>query len=298
MTVARPDLPRVVEPGAPDRPGERHSAGATRRTAALSSPPPAAGGWVEGMTGMPFPGCVPELTDGVVRLRAHRPDDAERIVEQSTDPESHALDHRAPPLRPRRRPRLPRARSSASGAPRAACRLLGGHGCRGPRRRATSARSTCAPGWRRAPRPASACTPQGRGSGLHGRRAAAGLPLVVRRGRHPGALAGRARQLRLVAGGVVVRLHPPRHHPAVAPRPRRRRGPGPRRVAGQPGRRRRHGAPHAVGGRAGARRGGGARHPAAAVARPRHRARWSRATSPTTTCRPGACSTPTPSPSG
>src|SRR5215203_2704756 len=40
------------------------------------------------MTGMPFPGCVPELTDGVVRLRAHRPGDAERIVEQSTDPES------------------------------------------------------------------------------------------------------------------------------------------------------------------------------------------------------------------
>jgi RimJ/RimL family protein N-acetyltransferase len=40
------------------------------------------------MTGMPFPGCVPELTDGVVRLRAHRPDDAERIVEQSTDAET------------------------------------------------------------------------------------------------------------------------------------------------------------------------------------------------------------------
>ncbi|HSO64826.1 MAG TPA: GNAT family N-acetyltransferase [Ornithinibacter sp.] len=40
------------------------------------------------MTGMPFPACVPELTDGVVRLRAHRADDAERIVEQSTDPET------------------------------------------------------------------------------------------------------------------------------------------------------------------------------------------------------------------
>ncbi len=37
---------------------------------------------------MPFPACVPELTDGVVRLRAHRHEDAERIVEQSTDPES------------------------------------------------------------------------------------------------------------------------------------------------------------------------------------------------------------------
>lgn len=37
---------------------------------------------------MPFPACVPELTDGVVRLRAHRADDAELIVEQSTDPES------------------------------------------------------------------------------------------------------------------------------------------------------------------------------------------------------------------
>lgn len=37
---------------------------------------------------MPFPACVPELTDGVVLLRAHRADDAERIVEQSNDPES------------------------------------------------------------------------------------------------------------------------------------------------------------------------------------------------------------------
>ena len=37
---------------------------------------------------MPFPACVPELTDGVVRLRAHLPTDAERIVEQSTDPDS------------------------------------------------------------------------------------------------------------------------------------------------------------------------------------------------------------------
>ena len=37
---------------------------------------------------MPFPACVPELTDGVVRLRAHRPTDAERIVEQSVDPET------------------------------------------------------------------------------------------------------------------------------------------------------------------------------------------------------------------
>ncbi len=40
------------------------------------------------MTGSPFPGCVPELTDGVVLLRAHRLDDAQRIVEQSNDPES------------------------------------------------------------------------------------------------------------------------------------------------------------------------------------------------------------------
>src|SRR5688572_10692717 len=40
------------------------------------------------MTGMGFPASVPELTDGVVRLRAHRAEDAERIVEQSTDPET------------------------------------------------------------------------------------------------------------------------------------------------------------------------------------------------------------------
>ncbi|MFN8097410.1 MAG: GNAT family N-acetyltransferase [Dermatophilaceae bacterium] len=37
---------------------------------------------------MPFPDCVPELTDGVVRLRAHRLDDVDGIVEQSVDPES------------------------------------------------------------------------------------------------------------------------------------------------------------------------------------------------------------------
>ncbi|MGL4745580.1 MAG: GNAT family N-acetyltransferase [Dermatophilaceae bacterium] len=35
-----------------------------------------------------FPDGVPELTDGVVRLRAHRPQDAARIVEQATDPVS------------------------------------------------------------------------------------------------------------------------------------------------------------------------------------------------------------------
>lgn len=37
---------------------------------------------------MPFPTCVPELTDGVVRLRAHREGDAARIAEQCNDPES------------------------------------------------------------------------------------------------------------------------------------------------------------------------------------------------------------------
>lgn len=40
------------------------------------------------MTGQPFPDRVPELTDGVVRLRAHRPEDLERLVEQCTDPET------------------------------------------------------------------------------------------------------------------------------------------------------------------------------------------------------------------
>ena len=39
-------------------------------------------------SGMPWAQSVPELTDGVVRLRAHRPEDAERIVEQCNDPES------------------------------------------------------------------------------------------------------------------------------------------------------------------------------------------------------------------
>lgn len=37
---------------------------------------------------MPFPDSVPVLTDGVVRLRAHSEADAERIVEQCTDPAS------------------------------------------------------------------------------------------------------------------------------------------------------------------------------------------------------------------
>ncbi|WP_344045564.1 GNAT family N-acetyltransferase [Nocardioides panacihumi] len=37
---------------------------------------------------MTFPGEIPTLTDGPVVLRAHRPSDAERCVEQSVDPES------------------------------------------------------------------------------------------------------------------------------------------------------------------------------------------------------------------
>lgn len=37
---------------------------------------------------MPFPDSVPELTDGVVRLRAHRDADADRIVEQCQDPDT------------------------------------------------------------------------------------------------------------------------------------------------------------------------------------------------------------------
>jgi RimJ/RimL family protein N-acetyltransferase len=40
------------------------------------------------MTRMPYPACVPELTDGLVLLRAHRRDDVPRIVEQCRDPET------------------------------------------------------------------------------------------------------------------------------------------------------------------------------------------------------------------
>ncbi|MGG5260794.1 GNAT family N-acetyltransferase [Phycicoccus avicenniae] len=40
------------------------------------------------MTDAAWPEAVPVLSDGHVRLRAHRPDDLERIVEQSRDPES------------------------------------------------------------------------------------------------------------------------------------------------------------------------------------------------------------------
>ena len=39
-------------------------------------------------TGMPSAAAPPELTDGHVRLRAHAPTDAARIVEQSVDAES------------------------------------------------------------------------------------------------------------------------------------------------------------------------------------------------------------------
>ena len=245
---------------------------------------------------MPFPGCVPELTDGVVRLRAHRPDDAERIVEQSTDaetmrwttvPRPYDLDDARDFLA-----KIEREWGTPGGLRHWAITDAADPSAALPRHRRPAP-----PGrWRRGDRLRPA--PARPRLGADGRCRAAGQPLVVRRGRHPGALAGRARQLRLVAGGVVVRVHPPRHHPAVAPRPRRPHRPGPRRLAGQPGRRRRHGAPHAVGGRTGARRRGGPRHPAAALARPRHRGRSSRATSPSTTCPRAACSTPTPSPSG
>lgn len=40
------------------------------------------------MTELVHPDCVPELTDGLARLRAHRPNDVARIVEQARDPES------------------------------------------------------------------------------------------------------------------------------------------------------------------------------------------------------------------
>ena len=38
-----------------------------------------------------YPDCVPELSDGVVTLRAHRPQDAERIVQQCVDGDSQAF---------------------------------------------------------------------------------------------------------------------------------------------------------------------------------------------------------------
>jgi len=38
-----------------------------------------------------YPDCVPEWSDGVVTLRAHRPQDAERIVQQCVDGDSRAF---------------------------------------------------------------------------------------------------------------------------------------------------------------------------------------------------------------
>ena len=40
------------------------------------------------MTELVYPACVPELTDGHALLRPHRPSDADRMVEQSRDPDS------------------------------------------------------------------------------------------------------------------------------------------------------------------------------------------------------------------
>ena len=245
---------------------------------------------------MPFPDCVPELTDGVVRLRAHRPEDASG---SSSSPPTRSRCA-GPPCRA----------PTASTTPATSSR---------DRARVERPATACAAGRSRMPRTRTArylgtvdlrprgggaaetgfgLHPEGRGSGFMAGCAAARLPLVVRRGRRAGALAGRARELRLVAGGVVVRVHPPRHRPAVAPRPRRPRGAGARRVAGQPRGRRRHGAPHAVGGRAGAGGGGGRTASGCGRGATATSTRSSRGTSPTTTCRPEACSTPTPSPSG
>ena len=203
---------------------------------------------MEDMTGMPFPGCVPELTDGVVRLRAHRPEDAERIVEQSTDPESmrwttvprpYGLDDArdflaeierelvAPPTAcgagRSRMPRTPRAR------------YLGTIDLR-PRRRRRR---------RDGVRPA----PEGRGRGSWPARCgwppAGGSARAATRV-HWLAVRGNFASWRVAWScgfthhGTIPQSHPDPDDPA---------GTGARRVARQPRRRRRHGAPHAVGGR-------------------------------------------------
>ncbi len=59
-----------------------------RAAGRVEFPSGCAGGWLCAMPEQPFPSCVPVLGDGHVRLRAHRPADLARIVEQSRDPDS------------------------------------------------------------------------------------------------------------------------------------------------------------------------------------------------------------------
>ncbi len=196
-----------------------------------------------------------------------------------------------------RRPATSCPRSSATGPPRAECAVWAVTDAADPRG-AYLGTIDLRPGGGGVAETGFGLHPDGRGSGFM----AGALRLACRwwfgEGGVRRALARGARELRLVAGGVVVRVHPARHRPAVPPGPRRRRGARARRVARQPGGRGRHGAPHAVGRRTGAGCRGGRRHPAAAVARPRHRGARAAGPARRTTCRPGACSTPTPSRSG
>ena len=141
--------------------------------------------------------------------------------------------------------------------------------------------------------------PEGRGSGLHGRRAAARLPLVVRRGRrrrvHWLAVRGNFASWRVAWScgfthhGTIPQSHPDPDDPSAPALDVWRASLGADDVM-EP-RTPWEDVPVLEA-------DGGARHPAAAVARRRRRPRSSPATSPTTTCRRGGCSTPTPSPSG
>ena len=246
---------------------------------------------------MPFPGCVPELTDGVVRLRAHRPDDAERIVEQSTDPETmrwttvprpYDLDDARDFLA-----KIEREWGTPGGLRHWAVTDAADPVGPLPRHRRPAP-----PGWWRRRRPASACTPRAAARGSW----RAPLRLAGRWWFGEGgvrvhwlAVRGNFASWRVAWScgfthhGTIPQSHPDPDDPTARPLDVWRASLGADDVM-EP-RTPWEDVPVLDA-------GGGPRHPAAAVARRRHRARWSRATSPTTTCRRAACSTPTPSPSG
>lgn len=177
---------------------------------------------------MPFPDSVPILTDDVVRLRPHSENDAERIVEQCTDPES---------LRWTQVPRgytLEMAHEwvtdIAKGWDEDGDRLWaieevadGEHRFLGSIDLRPRAAGRAEIGY--------GLHPEGRGRGLMARALKARLPVLVRRRRAAGRLVRRARQHRLVGSGPGrgLRVH---HDPPPARRPRR--GRPRRRVVRQP----------------------------------------------------------------
>ena len=162
---------------------------------------------------MPFPACVPELTDGVVRLRAHRPEDAGRIVEQCTDPETLRWTTVPRPYRlEEAREFLALDRGGVAGRGRA--RATGPSRMPGTRERRYLGTVDLRPRGGGAAETGFGLHPDGRGWGSWPARCGSTARWWFGQGGVRVHWAAGAGQLRLVAGGVVVRVHPPRHAPA------------------------------------------------------------------------------------